>query len=58
MQANEFYEKYGRSSFGGRIAAEAWLRYEKTLKEEKAADDKLTSLAEQGINRTAARPSA
>lgn len=38
MQASEFYEKYGRSSFGGRIAAECWLRYEKTLKEEKALD--------------------
>jgi DNA helicase II / ATP-dependent DNA helicase PcrA len=38
MRANEFYEKHGRSSFGGRIAAEAWLRYEKTLKEEKALD--------------------
>ena len=31
---------------------------QETLKEEKATDDKLTSLAEQGINRTAARPSA
>jgi DNA helicase-2/ATP-dependent DNA helicase PcrA len=38
MRAQEFSEKYGRSSFGGRIAAEAWLRYEKTLKEEKALD--------------------
>ena len=38
MRANEFYEKYGRSSFGGRIAAEVWLRYEKTLKAEKALD--------------------
>ncbi len=38
MRANEFYEKNSRSSFGGRIAAEAWLRYEKTLKEEKALD--------------------
>lgn len=38
MRAAEFYEKYGRSSFGGRIAAEAWLRYEKTLAEEKALD--------------------
>lgn len=38
MRANEFYEKYGRSSFGARIAAECWLRYEKTLKEEKALD--------------------
>lgn len=38
MQAAEFYDKYGRTSFGGRIAAEAWLRYEKTLKAEKALD--------------------
>lgn len=38
MRSAEFSEKYGRSSFGGRIAAEAWLRYEKTLKEEKALD--------------------
>jgi DNA helicase-2/ATP-dependent DNA helicase PcrA len=38
MRAQEFYEKHGRASFGGRIAAEAWLRYEKTLKEEKALD--------------------
>lgn len=38
MRASEFYEKHGRSSFGARIAAEAWLRYEKTLKEEKALD--------------------
>ncbi len=38
MRANEFYEKYGRSSFGGRIVAEAWIRYEKTLKAEKALD--------------------
>lgn len=38
MRASEFHEKYGRSSFGGRVAAEAWLRYEKTLKDEKALD--------------------
>ena len=38
MRATEFYEKYGRISFGGRIAAEAWLRYEKTLAAEKALD--------------------
>jgi len=38
MHAAEFYDKYGRTSFGGRIAAEAWLRYEKTLKAEKALD--------------------
>ena len=38
MRASDFYEKYGRSSFGGRITAEVWLRYEKTLKAEKALD--------------------
>jgi len=38
MTAREFYEKQARSSFGNRIAAEVWLRYEKTLKEEKALD--------------------
>lgn len=38
LQAQEFYEKHGRGSFGTRITAEAWLRYEKTLKEEKALD--------------------
>lgn len=38
MRASEFYEKHGRSSFGGRIAAEVWLRYEKTLAAEKALD--------------------
>lgn len=38
MRANEFYEKNGRSSFGGRIVAECWVRYEKTLKDEKALD--------------------
>ena len=38
IRAGEFYEKHGRASFGGRIAAEAWLRYEKTLKAEKALD--------------------
>ncbi len=38
MNAKEFYEKYARSGFGARIAAEVWLRYEKTLKAEKALD--------------------
>ncbi|MFZ3044046.1 MAG: UvrD-helicase domain-containing protein [Minisyncoccia bacterium] len=38
MRAQEFYEKHGRGSFGGRVVAEAWLRYEKTLKEEKSLD--------------------
>ncbi len=45
MRANEFFEKYARSGFGARIAAEVWLRYEKTLAEEKALDfDDLISL--------------
>ncbi len=38
MRAAEFYEKHARSGFGARIAAEAWLRYEKTLAAEKALD--------------------
>ncbi|MDP1690069.1 MAG: UvrD-helicase domain-containing protein [bacterium] len=38
VRAQEFYEKHARSGFGNRITAEAWLRYEKTLKEEKALD--------------------
>src|ERR1035437_2673491 len=38
MQAREFYEKHSRTGFGGRIVAECWLRYEKTLKAEKALD--------------------
>lgn len=38
MRANEFYEKNARSSFGARIAAEVWLRYEKTLAAEKSLD--------------------
>jgi len=38
MRANEFYEKNSRSSFGARIVAEAWLRYEKILKDEKSLD--------------------
>ncbi|TSC70679.1 MAG: DNA helicase II / ATP-dependent DNA helicase PcrA [Parcubacteria group bacterium Gr01-1014_49] len=38
MRAQEFYEKHARGGFGARIAAEAWLRYEKTLAAEKALD--------------------
>lgn len=38
VQAREFYEKNSRSSFGGRITAEVWLRYEKALAAEKALD--------------------
>lgn len=38
MRAEEFREKHGRGSFGNRIAAEAWLLYEKTLAREKALD--------------------
>lgn len=38
VRASEFYEKHGRTSFGGRIVAEAWLRYEKALAAEKALD--------------------
>ncbi len=48
MRATEFSEKYGRSSFGGRVVAECWLRYEKTLKAEKALDfDDLIALPVQ-----------
>jgi DNA helicase-2/ATP-dependent DNA helicase PcrA len=43
--AQQFYEDQSRKSFGGRIVSEVWLRYEKTLKEEKALDfDDLISL--------------
>ncbi|MBU6214264.1 UvrD-helicase domain-containing protein [Patescibacteria group bacterium] len=38
MNAREFFEKYSRSGFGMRITAETWLRYEKTLADEKALD--------------------
>lgn len=45
MSAREFHERQSRNSFGNRIAAEAWLRYEQTLKDEKALDfDDLISL--------------
>ncbi len=38
MRADEFTQKHGRSSFGNRIVAETWQRYEKTLASEKALD--------------------
>jgi DNA helicase II / ATP-dependent DNA helicase PcrA len=38
MRAQEYYEKHSRSGFSARIIAEVWLRYEKTLQEEKALD--------------------
>ena len=38
MRAQEFYEKQVQAGFGNRIVAEAWLRYEKTLREERALD--------------------
>jgi DNA helicase-2/ATP-dependent DNA helicase PcrA len=38
MTMGEFREKYARSSFGARVVGDAWLRYEQTLKEEKALD--------------------
>ncbi len=38
MRAREFFERQGRGSFSGRVVAEAWLRYEKALNEEKALD--------------------
>ena len=48
MNASEFYEKHSHSSFGSRITAEVWLRYEKTLKEEKSLDfDDLIALPVQ-----------
>ncbi len=38
VRAREFFERQGRGSFSGRVVAEAWLRYEKALNEEKALD--------------------
>ncbi len=38
MRAQEFSQTHGRSSFGNRITAEVWQRYEKTLAQEKALD--------------------
>lgn len=34
----EFREKHGRESFKSRIVAEAWIRYEETLRKEKSLD--------------------
>ncbi len=34
----QFRDKHGRESFRSRIVAEAWIRYEETLKKEKALD--------------------
>lgn len=45
MTMNEFRERHGRESFRARIVGEAWLRYEDTLKKEKALDfDDLVAL--------------
>jgi len=50
VRAQEFYEKNSRSSFGSRITAEVWLRYEKALVAEKALDfDDLIALPLQMI---------
>jgi DNA helicase-2/ATP-dependent DNA helicase PcrA len=38
MTSTEFRERHGRSSFAGRITAEAWQKYDRTLQEEKALD--------------------
>jgi DNA helicase-2/ATP-dependent DNA helicase PcrA len=38
MSLQQFREKHGRESFRARIVAEAWIRYEDTLKKEKALD--------------------
>ncbi|HEY4488975.1 MAG TPA: UvrD-helicase domain-containing protein [Candidatus Paceibacterota bacterium] len=38
MTLPEFREKFGRESFRTRIVAEAWTKYEETLKKEKALD--------------------
>ncbi len=43
--AAEFFEKHSRESFRSRIVADAWVRYDATLKKEKALDfDDLISL--------------
>ncbi|MDE1944122.1 MAG: UvrD-helicase domain-containing protein, partial [Patescibacteria group bacterium] len=38
LSASEFYERSARSSFGNRITAEAWRRYDAALAKEKALD--------------------
>ncbi len=38
MGLQEFRDKHGRDSFRSRIVAEAWIRYEDTLKKEKSLD--------------------
>lgn len=38
MSVQEFRDKHSRDSFRSRIVAEAWLRYEESLKKEKALD--------------------
>ncbi len=38
MSLQEFREKHSRESFRSRIVAEAWIRYEDTLKKEKSLD--------------------
>jgi DNA helicase II / ATP-dependent DNA helicase PcrA len=45
MRASEYNDKHGRSSFAARVVANAWVKYEQTLREEKALDfDDLISL--------------
>lgn len=38
MSMQKFRDKHGRESFRSRVVAEAWIRYEDTLKKEKALD--------------------
>lgn len=38
LRAREFYEQERRGSYGARVAAEVWLRYDDVLKGEKALD--------------------
>lgn len=45
MRVQEFYEKYRETSFGSRILAEAWFKYEKILTDARALDfDDLISM--------------